>query len=356
MVSSQVVRSESSEEAMLSVQELIKNPLTSLPHCYIQLDNHEPSSPFQDHAIPTINLKNLIQGEATEQELQKLNSACRDWGFFQLVDHGISPLMLETLKEETEGFFKLPLEEKIKYKIRPGDVEGYGISLSKSKDQKLDWGDRLFMTTNPHSIRKPHLFPKLPSSLRTILESYILEMQNLAKILVGMLGNMLKINERELEGFEDGIQNLRMNYYPPCLQPELVVGLTAHSDASGITILNQVNGVNGLQIKKDGIWIPVNVSSDAFIVNIGDILEIMSNGLYKSVEHRVTVNSEKERISIAMFFNPKFQSEIEPSVNLTNQENPPLYKRIKMEKYLKDFMNRRKLDGKSYLEHMKITN
>ena len=89
-----------------------------------------------------------------------------------------------------------------------------------------------------------------------------------------MLGKALKMEKREVEVFEDGIQNMRMTYYPPCPQPDLVMGLSAHSDASGITILNQINGVNGLQIHKDGDWIPVNITSDALVVNIGDILEV----------------------------------------------------------------------------------
>ena len=80
----------------------------------------------------------------------------------------------------------------------------------------------------------------------------------------------------------------------------------------------------------------------------------MSNGAYKSVEHRVTVNSEKERISIAMFFLPNVQSEIGPAISLTDPQNPPLFKRIGLEKYVADYFTR-KLDGKSYLEHMKIT-
>ncbi|KAK7303053.1 hypothetical protein RJT34_13952 [Clitoria ternatea] len=190
-----------------------------------------------------------------------------------------------------------------------------------------------------------------------ILELYIVELQNLAMTILGvLLGKVLKIEKKVWEEvFEDGMQSMRVTYYPPCPQPELVMGLTAHSDATGITFLNQVNGVHGLQIKKHGIWIPVNISSHAFVVNIGDILEIMINGLYKSVEHRATVNSEKERISIAMFFNPKFESEIGPTINLIDRENPPLYKTIKMEKYIKDVLSR-KLDGKSYLDHMKITN
>ncbi|KAL2341080.1 hypothetical protein Fmac_009020 [Flemingia macrophylla] len=346
----------SSSETVLSVQELVKKPLTLVPQRYI---TDQPSSPVIQHetfshVIPTISLKKLIHGDATQTEQEKLNSACRNWGFFQLVEHGMSPVMLETLKDEIEGFFRLPLEEKMKYRIRPGDVEGYGAVI-RSEDQKLDWGDRLFMITNPLSRRKPHILPELPSSLRSVLELYMVELQNLAMTFVGLLGKALKVEKREWdEMFEDGMQSVRMTYYPPCPQPESVMGFTAHSDATGITFLNQVNGVHGLQIKKDGIWIPVNISSDALIVNIGDILEIISNGIYKSVEHRAMVNSTKERISIAMFFGPKFQSEIGPAPSFIDQKNPPLYKTMKMEKYVEDFFSR-KLDGRSYLEHMKIT-
>lgn len=74
------------------------------------------------------------------------------------------------------------------------------------------------------------------------------------------------------------------------------------------------------------------------------------------MEHRVMVNSEKERISIAIFFNPKFEAEIGPVISLITPENPPLFKRIGMEKYVQDFFTRRKLDGRSYLEQMKLQN
>jgi isopenicillin N synthase-like dioxygenase len=75
--------------------------------------------------------------------------------------------------------------------------------------------------------------------------------------------------------FEDGWQSIRMNYYPPCPQPELAIGLNAHSDAVGLTILLQLNEMEGLQIRKDGMWIPVKPIPNAFIVNIGDILEVI---------------------------------------------------------------------------------
>ena len=110
---------------------------------------------------------------------------------------------------------------------------------------------------------------------RTTLESYFVECHNVAMTLLGLLGKaLLKVDKREWEVFEDGMQTMRMTYYPPCPQLELVMGFTPHSDTSGITILNEVNEVHGLQIKKDGIWVPIKVSSDALVVNVGDILEV----------------------------------------------------------------------------------
>ena len=87
------------------------------------------------------------------------------WVDAQLVNHGVSSSVLGNLKHEIVEFYKLPLEQKMKYKT-PGDVEGYGPSIIRSEDQKLDWGDRFYMITNPIHNRKPHLLPQLPPSLR----------------------------------------------------------------------------------------------------------------------------------------------------------------------------------------------
>nr|QEE59988.1 protein SRG1 [Betula platyphylla] len=335
--------------------ELItKEPLKAVPRKYIRSDQEaialSHGGPLP--TAPTIDMKKLVLGEDTHLELEKLHFTCKDWGLFQLVNHGVSFSLLEKLKHEIEGFFKLPSEEKMKYKVRPGDFEGYG-TVVRSENQKLDWGDRFYTIINPIHRRKPYLFPELPSSLRNTLESYFLELQKLVMTLMVLMGKALKMEMREMEIFEDGLQSMRMTYYPPCPQPELVVGLSPHSDATGITILHQVNGVGGLQIKKDGVWMPVNFLPDAFVVNVGDVMEILSNGTYNSIEHRATVNSEKERISIAMFFNPKFEAEIGPATSMLNPQNPPLFKRIVMEEYVKDFFSRN-LNGKSHLEKMRI--
>ena len=112
-------------------------------------------------------------------------------------------------------------------------------------------------------------------SCRETLESYISELQKLAMTLFGFMAKALKIGKSEMEEmFGDGMQSMRMTYYPPCPQPQKVMGLTAHSDATVITILLQLNGVEGLQVKRDGNWIPVSILPNAFVVNVGDILEV----------------------------------------------------------------------------------
>ncbi|KAL2467368.1 Protein SRG1 [Abeliophyllum distichum] len=337
-----------------SIQELAKNPINEIPRRY--LVNQETSISLEDNSfagIPTIDMQNLVSSGASKVfELEKLHSTCKEWGIFQLVNHGVDSLV-EKLKYEIHEFYKLPLEERLKYKVEKGDFEGYGQTIIHSEDQKIDWADRFYMIVNPIHRRKPHLLPELPSSFRETLEAYMSNLQKLSMSLFVLLAEALKIERREVEEmFDDGMQAVRMTYYPPCPKPEQVIGLTPHSDGSGITILLQVNGVEGLQIKKDGVWMPVKILPNAFVVNLGDILEILSNGSYNSIEHRATVNSVKERISLAMFFNPKFEAEVGPSRSLMTIQKP-LYKRIKMENYVKEFFSR-KLDGKSFLEYMKI--
>ncbi|WJZ96648.1 hypothetical protein VitviT2T_015312 [Vitis vinifera] len=142
-----------------SVQELIKEPIPAVPQPFILDDPQSPilsaSTPLP--LLPTIDMKHIIMSETADSELEKLHSTCKEWGFFQLVNHGVSSSLVEKLKSEIGEFYKLPLEERIKYKMRPGDFEGYGLSPIRSEDQKLDWGDRFYMTTNPIHTRKPYM-------------------------------------------------------------------------------------------------------------------------------------------------------------------------------------------------------
>ncbi|KAK2368269.1 protein SRG1 [Trifolium repens] len=339
------------------LQELAKGKISTVPTRYIQSQHEELVINKDDHSIleiPIIDMKKLLSLEFENSELSKLHLACKDWGFFQLVNHGVSSSLVEKVKLETQDFFNLPMSEKKKFWQTPKHMEGFGQAFVMSDEQKLDWADIFFMSTLPKHSRMPHLFPKLPLPIRDTFELYSMELQKLSMVIVEYMGKALKMDENEMRMlFEDGIQSMRMNYYPPCPQPEKVIGLTPHSDGSALTILLQLNDVQGLQVRKDGNWVPVKPLPNAFIVNIGDILEIITNGIYRSIEHRATVNSEKERISIATFYTSKHDGEIGPAKSLINEVTPARFKRIGLKEYLKNLFAR-KLDGKSFLDSLRI--
>ncbi|KAL8498158.1 hypothetical protein ACS0TY_021479 [Phlomoides rotata] len=289
----------------ISVQELIKNPIYEIPEKF--LVDLEPAIEDiisdQSSAVPTINMQKFLDDETKLLELENLHSTCKDWGIFQLVNHGLDFSLLEKLKYEIQEFYELSSEEKSKFKIRPGEFEGYGQTLIQNSGdhRKLDWVDRGFSDRFggrfPVESACPIRFNRRLH--RETLEAYISELQKLSMLLLRLIAEALIIDGKELEEmFEDGMQSVRMNYYPPCPEPDKVIGLTPHSDGSALTFLMQVNGVEGLQIKKDGVWMPIKFLPEALIVNLGDVVEVLTNGLYKSIEHRATVNSEKERISV----------------------------------------------------------
>lgn len=110
---------------------------------------------------------------------------------------------------------------------------------------------------------------------REALDQYSWELAKLSKGLLKLMAENLGINPQQLLNlFENGRQAFRMNYYPPCVQASKVIGVAPHSDPAGLTLLFQVNEVEGLQIKKNGKWIPIRPLPGAMIVNIGDALEV----------------------------------------------------------------------------------
>ncbi|KAI4323081.1 hypothetical protein L6164_022717 [Bauhinia variegata] len=340
------------------VQELAKEKTHAIPTRYIRPDHEDSIISEADRLseIPVIDMQNLVSEESRSSELAKLHLACKEWGFFQLVNHGVSSSLVEKVKLETQNFFNLPMSEKKKFWQTPEDLEGFGQVFVVREDQKLNWGDLFLMTTQPIHFRKKHLFPSLPLPFRDSLELYSLQLKNLAMAIIEHMGKTLKMEASEMiEFWEEGIQTMRMNYYPPCPQPDKVIGLCPHSDPTGLTILLQINEVEGLQVRKNGMWIPVKPLPNAFIVNIGDVLEIVSNGIYLSPEHRATVNSEKERLSIATFYSPRRDHEIGPAPSLVTEQTPAKFKRVGGKEYFAN-MYKHELVAKSYLETMRIKN
>ncbi|XP_026429837.1 codeine O-demethylase-like [Papaver somniferum] len=306
-----------------SVQELAKHTLAEIPSRYICTDQDSViiGASVTHETVPVIDLQNLLSPEHITRNANLLAL----YYTFQLVNHGVNTLLVENVKSEIERFFNLPMDDKIRYDQKEGDGEGFGQYFVNSDDQRLDWADVFYMVT-------------LPIPLRETMESYSSEMNKLAMILFNMMEKALQVVEtnKVITGlFEDGLQSMRMNYYPPCPRPELVIGLTPHSDFGGLTILLQVNEVEGLQIRKTERWI-----------------SILTNGIYRSVEHRAIINSAKKRLSIATFHDPKLESEIGPISSLITPQTPALFTRIGFQE-LEKKMRSSKLDGKSFLDCMR---
>ncbi|KAL2349077.1 hypothetical protein Fmac_003077 [Flemingia macrophylla] len=340
-----------------SVKELVKQPMIQVPERYVR-SNEDPLVPYTTsfQQVPVIDLSNLLSEDAIE--LEKLDHACKEWGFFQLINHGVSPSLIENVKIGVEEFFNLTKEEKKKFCQKSGEIDGFGQMFVVSEEQKLDWADIFHMQTFPLHLRNPLIFPCVPQPFRDNLEAYSLKLKILCITIMGFMAKALKVKPNELIDLFEDIdmgQVIRINYYPPCPQPEKVIGLSPHSDACSLTILLQVNEMEGLQIRKDAMWVPIKPLSNAFIINVGDTLEILTNGIYRSAEHRAIVNHVKERMSLATFHRPDLNRVIGPVPSLVKPGRPAMYKRIGVADYYKGYFSR-ELKGKSYLDTVRIQN
>lgn len=123
------------------------------------------------------------------------------------------------------------------------------------------------------------------------------------------------------DGADNAFFGTKVAHYPPCPHPEMITGLRAHTDAGGVILLFQDDEVGGLQILKDGEWIDVQPIPNAIVINTGDQIEVLSNGRYKSVWHRVLAMPQGNRRSIASFYNPSLKATIAPAPQLVEKVN-----------------------------------
>ncbi|KAK0607309.1 hypothetical protein LWI29_012965 [Acer saccharum] len=267
-----------------------------------------------------------------EQELAKLRSSLSSaGGCFQAIGHGISNSLLDKIREVSIDFFSLPVEEKHKYARAVNEAEGYGSDMIVSDKQVHDWSHRLSLRVFPQHKRRLNLWPQIPQDFRETLDEYAMKIKIVTEVLFKEIAKSLNLEENSfLNQFgEQSLMQTRFNFYPPCSRPDLVHGVKPHTDRSGITILLQDKEVEGLQIVVDGKWYRVPVIPYALVVNLGDQMQIMSNGIYKSPMHRVVTNTEKLRISVASFIEPDPFNEIGPVEHLIDEQRPRLYRNVK---------------------------
>ena len=185
---------------------------------------------------------------------------------------------------------------------------------------------------------------------RVVYQDYCEAMKQVSLAILEVIGESLGVGRscyRDI--FADGCAIMRCNYYPPCPEPELTYGLPAHTDPNALTILLMDQDVAGLQVLHAGRWVAVNPRPGALVVNIGDQLQALSNGEYRSVWHRAVVNSDRERLSVASFLCPCSGVVLGPARKLVTDETPAVYRSYTYDEYYKKFWSRN-LDQEHCLE------
>ncbi|OEL34832.1 Protein SRG1 [Dichanthelium oligosanthes] len=257
--------------------------------------------------LPVVDRAKFLDPELSASETAKLGSACRDRGFFQLTSHGVDEAVIQRMKESATEFFSLPLESKNAIAFRQDNTfQGFGHQYNRRPGDKMDWGECVLLLTQPVQDRNMEPWPAIPPAFREALDNYSVEVTELARRLLGYMASDLGVSHEALLGaFFSGnagkAQSVAIHRYPPCRHPEKVVGLTPHTDGLGLTVLLHVDDTPGLQVKRGGRWFPVRPLPGAFVINVGDILDVLTNGAYGSAEHRVMPNAEKGRTSVVIF-------------------------------------------------------
>ncbi|CAB4266871.1 unnamed protein product [Prunus armeniaca] len=263
-------------------------------------------------AIPVFDFSKL-DGEERAQTLAQLANGCEEWGFFQLVNHGISDELLERVKKVSSECFKLEREEEFK-------KSALVKSLNGQKLENVDWEDVF-------TLLDDNEWPSKTPGFKETMTEYRTELKKLAERIMEVMDENLGLPRGYIKkAFNGGEEDnaffgTKVSHYPPCPQPELVTGLRAHTDAGGVILLFQDDQVGGLQILKDGQWIDVQPLHNSIVINTGDQIEVLSNGLYKSVWHRVLATPTGNRRSIASFYNPSLKATIAPAPQLVEKAN-----------------------------------
>ncbi|EYU32501.1 hypothetical protein ABFS82_03G095300 [Erythranthe guttata] len=275
-------------------------------------------------AIPVIDFSK-IEGDDRAKTLAQIAVCCEEWGFFQLINHGISEELLERVKKVASECYKHEREPSFKNSKPVKMLDEILATKSDEKIENVDWEDVFLLSDENHDEwpSKTPLFKETMKEYRDELKKLAIKVTEVMDLNLGLPKGYINkaFNGGELDDDNNNNKNAaffgtKVSHYPPCPSPEKVNGLRAHTDAGGVILLYQDDEVNGLQILKDGEWIDVQPHKNAIVINTGDQIEVLSNGRYKSVWHRVLALPGGNRRSIASFYNPSLNATIEPAREL----------------------------------------
>ncbi|XP_062114902.1 scopoletin 8-hydroxylase [Humulus lupulus] len=346
------------------VKGLVDLGVSRVPERYVQppkerieKTNNDTSSP---HRVAPIDLSKL-DGPDREETAEEIIRAAESVGFFQVVNHGVPLELLESLKNAAFRFFEQEAEKKAVFLkgVSPSPHVKYGTSFVPEKEVALEWKDYVSMVyTNDDDA-----LAYWPQYCKEVSLEYLKTSINMVKkileVLIAKLGVPSEESSEIIEALI-GLKMVNMNYYPACPNPELTVGVGRHSDMGALTVLLQ-DGIGGLYVKieeemddgddddddddddstniegKKGQWMEIPPISGALVINVGDTLQIMSNGRYKSAEHRVRTTSRESRVSVPIFTVPKPTQKIGPLPQAVEKDGSPRYREVLFQDYMANF-------------------
>lgn len=279
--------------------------------------------------LPIIDVGPLVTRAGDRLEVTaQIARACRESGFFYIVGHSVDDHLQRRLEEVSRNFFAQGLAAKLNIRMEKGGRawRGYfpvgGELTSGRPDRKegLYFGAEL---TDDHALVRsgapmhgPNLFPRnIPLFRETVLD-YLEAMTRLGHAMMEGIALSLGLNESYFaERYtSDPLILFRIFNYPP--EPARIPedqswGVGEHTDYGLLTILKQ-DRTGGLEVKSKSGWVEAKPIPSSFVCNIGDMLDRMTGGLYRSTPHRVKSPPKHDRLSFPFFFDPNFNSEVKP--------------------------------------------
>ena len=292
-------------------------------------------------AIPVID----FAGKGVPQAIHR---ACREIGFFYVANHGVSRALIEAQFDWARRFFALPLEKKLtlhmKNSAATAGYEPIGGQILDSQDAAAekappDLKESFYCAMelpDEHPWAKKRIrgfghnqWPQGMPEFRSQMLAYQAAMRELGDRVLAKLALSLELPGDFFVPFYDMPgTTLRLLRYPPHPRAALAnqLGAGAHTDWGGITLLVQ-DQLGGLEVRNvENEWIQATPVPDTFVVNLGDLMQRWTNGLYRSNMHRVRNNSaSRDRYSIPFFYSPRPDSRIECLPTCSDAQNPPKF-------------------------------